>query len=204
MQMIDVMRRLAELDSTNPAVDTGVRIVQPNQNISVAGKVNKSQVEECGMMPMSMPMDKPHTPATLNISADSGEELGDMLGAIMQLAGLKNAEHDHDMDSMPAGDDIAQVSVEPEVDQTTSMRSMIDKLNPPGGDDEGDEETDEGQYNNSPNDPRDVPEFDAEESAHHENQPGAGHGRRTAQPNANPTAFESLMSEYKKFVAESE
>jgi len=199
--MIDVLKRLAELDATNPAVDTGVRIVQPNQNISV----NESQVDECGMMPMSM--DKPHTPATLNISADSGEELGDMLGAIMQLAGLKNAEadHDHGMDGMPA-DGIAQVSMEPEVDQTTNMRSMIDKLNLPGGEEGDDEETDEaksGPYDNSPNDPRDTPEFDSEEFAHHENQPGSGDtpdGK--ARSRFQPATFESLMAEYKQYVAE--
>ena len=45
MHMIDVMKRLAELDSKNPS------IVKENQ-----------QVEECGIMPemgMGMPMEKP-------------------------------------------------------------------------------------------------------------------------------------------------
>ena len=40
--MIDVLKRLAELDAANPAIDTSAMVVKPAQNISV----NESQVEE--------------------------------------------------------------------------------------------------------------------------------------------------------------
>jgi hypothetical protein len=126
-----------------------------------------------------------------------------MLKDIMQLAGMHQVEPSHlgiEQEPMALTAE-PMASVEPAHGDSDAevMRSVIDRMH---SDDE--EETDEGQYDNSPNDPRDVPEFDSEEFAHHENQPGAGFGRRTNQPNANPTAYESLMAEYKSFVAEAE
>ena len=114
--MIDVMKRLAELDATNP------NIVKESQQ----------PVEECGMMPM----EKPHTPATMNITANSGEELGDMLSALMQLAGVHKVGDEH-MGTEPKP---TTMTAEP------SMRSVIDKMH---GDTEivhgdGEEETEEG------------------------------------------------------------
>ena len=71
--MIDVLKRLAELDANNSNV------------------VYETKVSECGPMAMGgmeMPVvEEPKTPATLNITAGDGEELGNMLAAIMQLAG---------------------------------------------------------------------------------------------------------------------
>jgi hypothetical protein len=159
-------------------------------------------LEECGPMGM-MGTDRSSTPATINMTAASGSELTGMLKDIMQLAGVHQVEPGHlgiEQEPMALTAE-PMVSVEPvQGDSDTEvMRSVIDRMHT--GDEE---ETDEGQYDNSPNDPRDVPEFDAEEFAHHENQPGAGFGRRTNQPNANPTAYESLMAEYKEFVAEAE
>ena len=117
--MIDVMKRLAELDATNP------NIVKESQQ----------SVEECGMMPM----EKPHTPATMNITANSGEELGDMLSALMQLAGVHKVGDEH-MGAEPAP---TAMTSEP------SMRSVIDKLHGDDGDTEivhgdSEEETEEG------------------------------------------------------------
>jgi uncharacterized protein YcfJ len=116
MQMIDVMKRLAELDATNPNII----------------KESQQPVEECGMMPM----EKPHTPATMNITANSGEELGDMLSALMQLAGVHKVGDEH-MGTEPKP---TTMTAEP------SMRSVIDKMH---GDTEivhgdGEEETEEG------------------------------------------------------------
>lgn len=116
--MIDVMKRLAELDATNP------NIVKESQQ----------PVEECGMMPM----EKPHTPATMNITANSGEELGDMLSALMQLAGVHKVGDEH-MGAEPAP---TAMTSEP------SMRAVIDKLHGDDGDTEivhgSGEETEEG------------------------------------------------------------
>ena len=132
--MIDVMKRLAELDAKNP------NIVKENQ-----------QVDECGMMPevgMGMgSMDRPSTPATINMTAASGPELSGMLRDIMQLAGM-NAKDDSPMASPmaepmsapamalePAGDGMGPPSA------TDSMRSVLDKLHP--DDEEGGEEGDD-------------------------------------------------------------
>ena len=283
MQMIDVMKRLAELDSKNP------NIVK-----------ERTAIEECGMMPMpGMGMGGQHTPASINMTADSGSELTGMLRDIMQLAGMQKVGDEHlgvEPELMKlTPEPIAAVGpaiAEPLPSAADDMRSVIDKLHPDDeegndlgafqgdddkmtegamseihmelsqvvqdedysklsdlmsdsgpvgqylqhqideityktglhpdddfeeietqlmtrlkrdfGDDE--EETDEGQYDNSPADPNNVPAADADEYAHHENQPGAGQTSNGEKRQSNlPTAtFESLMKEYKSFIGESE
>jgi len=195
MQMIDVLKRLAELDANNP----NVQVVQENA------------VAECGMMPeMGMPsMERPSTPATINMTAGSGEELSDMLTTIMSLAGIAHKGHDAE----PMGDlpPPAEPEMGPESPADT-MRGVIDKLNTAGGEDdgeEGDEEkTDEeksGPYDSSPNNPRDVPAFDADQYAHQENQPGQGDRMDGDKPKAYAgmnEAVADLFAQYKKFVNE--
>jgi hypothetical protein len=202
MQMIDVLKKLAELDAQNP------NIVKEDSNL-----------EECGPMGM-MDASQPHTPASINITAGSGEELGDMLKTIMSLAGVHKVEPEHLGAEMPP----AVVTAEPVMgvdaghDQEGSagdiMRSMMDKMNPADDGEEieidgGDKETDEGaeqMYNNSPADPTDTPEFDSNEFAYQPNS-GDGNGengkkRTMAQPTA--TMEQQLMAEYKQFIGEAE
>ena len=110
------MKRLAELDANNPNV--------VNEN---------TQVAECG--PEGMMSSEPKTPATLNITAGSGEELGDMLNAIMQLAGVHKVTPDHlGTEHEPSQLTAAPVmGVGPAHDDNGDMRSMmnvVDKLNP--------------------------------------------------------------------------
>jgi hypothetical protein len=175
-------------------------------------------------------------PASINMTAGSGEELSDMLATIMQLAGVK--QHSAE-EPMPMGDEPAiALTAEPEMggDATSDMRSMIDKLNPMDGDDQGpdqggddvsvahgdvdndgdhdmddhnaekdEKETDEGQYDNSPSDPRKPPPFGANDFAHQENQQGAGNtssgqARQDNMPTA--TMEQQLMADYKKFISE--
>jgi len=202
MQMIDVMKRLAELDSKNPT------IVKENQ-----------QVEECGIMPeMGMGMEKPAMPASINMTAGSGEELSDMLATIMQLAGVKQHGAEEPMSDEP----MVALTAEPEMGGGDAMRSMMDKLNPEDdvraahGDIDGDgdhdmddheaekdeEEADEGQYDNSPADPRKPPPFGANDFARQENQPGQGDRMDGNMPKA--TMEQQLMADYKEFVAEAE
>ena len=221
--MIDVMKRLAELDSTNPTI------------------VKEGQVEEFSIMPNmgmmgSMP-ERPPMPASINMTAGSGEELSDMLATIMQLAGVKKYGQEEPMPM--AAEPAVALTAEPEMDAgdpTSDMRSMIDKLNPMGGDDQGpdqggddvsvshgdfdndgdhdmddhnaekdEKETDEGQYDNSPSDPRKPPPFGANQFANQENQSGGGNTSdgKTRQSNL-PTATmeQQLMSDYKKFISE--
>jgi hypothetical protein len=209
MQMIDVMKRLAELDSKNPNVVK-----------------ESTAIEECGMMPMPG-MGGQHTPASINMTADSGSELTGMLRDIMQLAGMQKVGAEHlGIEPEPmklTPEPIAAVGpaiAEPMSSAADDMRSVIDKLHSDdeegddlgafqGDDEEGDaddeEETDEGQYDNSPADPNNVPAADADEYAHHENQPGSGNTSNGEKRQSNlPTAtFESLMKEYKSFIGES-
>jgi hypothetical protein len=217
MQMIDVMKRLAELDSTNPTI------------------VKEGQVEEFSIMPNmgmmgSMP-ERPPMPASINMTAGSGEELSDMLATIMQLAGVKKygQEEPMPMDAEPA----VALTAEPEMDAgdpTSDMRSMIDKLNPMGGDDQGPdqggddvsvshgdfdndgdhdmddhnaekdkEETDEAQYDNSPSKRKPSP-FSANQFAHQENQ-FVGNKMDGTMPTA-ATMEQRLMADYKNFISE--
>ena len=220
--MIDVMKRLAELDKKNPT------IVKENQ-----------QVEECGIMPemgmMGGMPERPPMPASINMTAGSGEELSDMLATIMQLAGVKQHGAEEPMGAEPA----IALTAEPEMgagDPTSDMRSMIDKLNPMDGDDQGpeqgpeqggnddvsaahgdidndgdhdmddheaekdEEETDEGQYDNSPSDPRKPPPFGANQFANKENQPGQGDRMDGNMPKA--TMEQQLLADYRDFVSE--
>lgn len=223
--MIDVMKRLAELDAKNP------NIVKESQT-----------VEECGPMGMmdGMGMDKPSTPASMNITAGSGDELANMLATIMQLAGVKKLEPS-DIGAEPEGGDMLTSEPEIEVDvepmgSTDDMRSMIDKLNPMDGDDEGgaddvskahgdldndgdhdmddhekekddEEETDEDMWNNSPKPKTEGPGAFAAHGDMSKNSPGGGdvpkdHESRPRVRNQPTATFENLMSEYKKFVSE--
>jgi hypothetical protein len=184
MQMINLMKRLADLDSTNP------NVVKESQ-----------QVEECGMMPEEMGMmggmGAPHTPASINMTAGSGEELGNLLKDIMSLAGM--SQHSEPEMGEPAPQTLEPMGGQ---DATTTMRSVIDKLHPETGDDdsgeEGPEEVDE--YDNTPADPNDKNEFDANQYSVQQNQPGQGDRMDGNMPKA--TMEQQLMADYKEFIGE--
>lgn len=119
--MIDVMKRLAELDSNNPNVVKASQEQKFNGNNAVTG-LNKytgetvvteqisiaelqrlsglnEGIAECGMpsimggpSPMGM-QQKPSASFSLNASAASGDEVASMLTQIMNLAGVKDAGH---------------------------------------------------------------------------------------------------------------
>jgi hypothetical protein len=265
MQMIDVLKRLAELDAKNTNV------------------VKEGQVQECGPMGMmdSMPgimAEKPSIPAnfSINASAASGNEVADMMSQILTLAGLHKVGGD-DLGAEPQGavvtaepvTAVGPMAAEPITTSADSMRSVLDKLNPepvgdeggeelgpfqhdsdnPEGDEEeetdeglmgaalggvaggvltktpagamtgaeigsdiqdalsGDkeEETDEGQYDNSPADTEPAEPFSANQFAHQENQPGSGETSNGEKRQSNlPTAtYENLMKAYKQFIGES-
>ena len=205
--MIDVLKRLAELDSQNP------NIVKENLGLDECGPM--------GMMGGMAGMDKPSTPATINITAGSGEELSDMLGAIMKLAGVHSVEPHHmGMEPEPmtlTAEPVAAVG--PAASAGDEMRSVIDKMHDAGGDDEegdeeGDEEeTDEGmdEYGipgvaTTPNRPDAHKAFQANQFADQPNQPGSGktHNGEKRQSNLPTATFEGLMAEYREFVNESQ
>ncbi len=215
MKMIDVMKRLAELDAQNPS------IVKENADIA-----------ECGMMPemgMGMgAMEKPSTPATINMTAGSGEELGNLLKDIMSLAGMNKVEPEQ------LGVEPAPMSMSPEPaiaisggSPADNMRSVIDKLNPDsdeGGDNvsqshgdldnDGDHDMDDhnkekkepvDEYDNDPADSQPKQPFDANQYAHQENQPGQGDRMDGDRPKAYADMNEAaadLFAQYKQFVNE--
>ena len=130
MQMIDVLKRLAELDAKNPNVEKTM--------------VKESTVAECGMMPMpgmgimSSPS-HPHVAAnySINATAATGDEVANMLTQIMTLAGVHKVGDEH----MGAEPPAAVMTMEPSAGD--SMRSVIDKMNPDAdeiGGEEGEEE----------------------------------------------------------------
>ena len=257
MQMIDVLKRLAELDATIPAIDTGAAVVKPVQG------VNLSECGPMGMMDGMSGMSQPHTPASINMTAATGDELSGMLKDIMSLAGINKGDTGG-MDRMGVADEpmmalTAEPEVGPEVGAPQSstdgevMRSVLDKLNPEDGEETDGEENPFGGDDNQgsddvskahgdidndgdhdaadhaaekpePQNGADDQEDDKKETDenyegpqyptsygqdgigpnNHENQPGTGKGRHTAQPQGNPSAFESLMKEYKSFIGEAE
>jgi hypothetical protein len=210
MEMINVLKRLAELDAANPNVQQVQRT-----------KVSESTlVDECGMMASDMqPSSTPRTPASIHITANDGQELSGMLQDIVQLAGLKQ----QGVDNMGA-DDSQVLSTTPVVGISSpaanDMRAVIDKLNPDdmGSDDTDDvdaepddsgDEDDEEQleaYDNSPSDPSSAQSYDADALAYHPNPPGAANGRGlTSNPRGVPTMEEveqQLYSAYQRYLNE--
>lgn len=143
--MIDLMKRLAELDAQNPNI---VKEQPVTENL-----------DECGMMGG---MSQPHMPASINMTADSGAELTGMLKDIMQLAGQPMQEPMGGEEPLSVSLPAASTSLEPvdsepdsSMSPADSMRSVIDKLNPMDQDSEDDGEEDDqekvNEYDNEPN-----------------------------------------------------
>lgn len=188
--MIDVLKRLAELDDKNP------NIVKES-----------TQVDECGMMPdmgmMSAGHEHPPIPAniSLNASGASGEEVADILSTIMTLAGVhKVGPADLGIHGDADEEPLIGTPEGPAPTAGDEMRSVIDKLNP------DDEETDE-TVDNTGADPQPPHAHDSNEFARQENPDGGDRMDGTM-----PKAFVSktmeqitkdLMSDYQQFIQES-
>ena len=155
--MIDVLKRLEELDAKNPNIDNplaaGTKIKSPvaeeiaqlpdltdlNELKALSGV---KPVNECGMMDMGS---SHQTPASfsINASAATGDEVAGMLTQIMNLAGVHKVGSDH----MPDKDNLSVLTAEPGIKGTPSsdtaadaMRATLDKLNEPGDDDQPEDE----------------------------------------------------------------
>ena len=90
MQMIDVLKRLAELDSSNAQVENKLATVESLMTVSNGAD---SPVNECGGM--GMMAGPSHSPASINMTANSGEELSNMLKSIVSLAGIDKGDDSH-------------------------------------------------------------------------------------------------------------
>lgn len=250
MQMLDVLKRLAELDADNPRIynDTPTLNQQGvaedkgdmdndakderdseewRQNRDQAIKksmakediVDEEQVDECGMMPAMGSMNDHHTPASINITADSGDELSAMLRDIMTLAGRDHHDHADDMGmAEPMGDMPPPAEVDTDsgddmgIDEPTMMRSMIDKLNPgddEGGDqdgDQGDDQDDVKEYDNTPDQQTSgyssMTPTGNDLSSKGDNEASKVNGGGNPYSRTMEDIESSLFQEYKKFINE--
>lgn len=124
--MIDVLKRLAELDEKNP------NVVNPqSQKTKQKQQVKESApVAECGPMGMMGGMDRPSTPASfsINASAADGQEVSQMLRDIMNLAGVHKSDS---ADSMPMDKEPVTGADDHVPDDKELMRAMLDTMNEP-------------------------------------------------------------------------
>jgi hypothetical protein len=116
MQMIDVMKRLAELDSTNP------NIVKEDANLA-----------ECGPMGMMGGMEPNRPPASfsINASAADGDEVAGMLSQIMNLAGVHKTDAGGEEPVMGNEPTMGDEGPQYTPNDNEIMRSMLDTLNGP-------------------------------------------------------------------------
>ena len=147
MQMINVLKRLAELDAGNPRVDTTAMIA--TESLHTQSEVAESKIDECGMMPPPPAM--PHTPASINITAGSGDEITDMLKAIVSLAGVQEPAQAH-VDMVGTGglahpEHGGELSGSHGADDMAKTISIIDSMNAEEMPEEGIEDR---VYDNSP------------------------------------------------------
>jgi hypothetical protein len=262
MNMIDVIKRLAQLDAKNTNMaedvssnigmrdeDAAKKIAQklmgmPNINrgniddhvskyLKMVGKnptdlkylstLVMSELEDanmledqgvaegssaCGMSPMP-DMAHPHTPASVNITAGSGEELSNMLKDIMSLAGVHKVEP-HELGAEPEPITLTaepMTVMGPAASAGDEMRAVIDRIN--GVHDQDAREGAVPSIDNTPTGVDDIPDMDTDAmiDTGRMNQDPAGHpgvGDRMDgdRPRAFATMEESLMDEYKRFVAE--
>ena len=149
--MINVLKRLAELDSQNPNVTTANPKMSANaaveavqQTLSEELSVEslrylsgvKQTLDECGMYPegMGMAPSMPSTPASFSINATAadGDEVANMLSQIMTLAGAGKVGPEH----MPVDKTPNVMTTLPSLSQANQsgndeMKRMIDMMNEP-------------------------------------------------------------------------
>ena len=105
--MINVLKRLAELDSSKSQTNNKMKNVESLMTVSNSPEVDPVseitrlaglRVNECGMMeipesPIAVaPPAQPHSPASINVSANTGDEVSDMLRSLMAMSGLDKSE----------------------------------------------------------------------------------------------------------------
>jgi hypothetical protein len=232
MKMINVMQRLADLDATNPNVVSEANKTEETTSPIQGGQKKEKTMEnlnleslrylagvkdtiaECGMMGGG-------SPASINITAGSGQELTGMLKDIMNLAGVNKVEPHHmPLDNPDAGPSTV-ISAPPmsaaaghKMDPNVEMHKLMaivgepeqdqDSMNAGDHDGEGDEEKmgedNDRMYDTSPDekvmgDP--MAQFGDINSGDHRQ-------RQAGLPIAKPmeTTFKQLMADYEQFIAE--
>ena len=164
----------------------------------------RKTIEECGIMTASPTTGRPHSPATINVTADSGPELTGMLRDIMGLAGVHKVEPHHmPVISTPPGPSAVAAPAD-----GPSMKDLVGMFREEEPEVVQDSMNDKNRpYDSSPH-----------EQEHEGNWPLDGdqdnnlvankdamvdrNRMADAQSNPAPTA-EGLFIEYKKFISES-
>jgi hypothetical protein len=234
MKMINVMQRLADLDAVNPNVVNETNKSKKEKTSPVRGGQKKEKtmenlnleslrylsglkntIAECGMMGSG------GQPASINITAGSGQELTGMLKDIMNLAGVSKVEPHHmPIDSPDAGPSTV-ISAPPmdgamghKTDPNVEMHKLMaivgepdrdqDSMNSGEPDGEGDEEK-MGEDNNRMYDSSPQEKEMGDPMAQFGDKPsGDRRPRQAGLPSANPmeTTFKQLMADYEQFIAE--
>lgn len=198
---MDSLRLLAGM--TNKLKEHGIQTANP---------YGKTTLKECGPTGMmGMDMDKPSTPASISVTAGSGDELGNMLKTIMSLAGVKPVtQNDMPVDHGASAPMPPQMGGEPDMKGlidivTDEPESEFDTMNDieDDGDEEvmpsgteGDEEEEDEGYDNTPhpNMKQDgVRQFGDVDNNFQNSQVGR---------NVKQTTAESLYADLQKFMTE--
>lgn len=152
----------------------------------------KKTIQECGI-----PMSAPHSPASVNITAGSGQELASMLKDIMNLAGV-HKDHAASTEVLPGNEPTDQL--QNTTMQHPSMHELIKVVDMPQEEMIQDSMNDDQRmYDNSPD----------EEGKAAGNWPLDGDqdnnlsaAKDVVVDRNKVTTAESLMAEYKKFISE--
>lgn len=195
--MINVLKRLAELDSANPRVE---KTMTQEQSLTTLSNIEgTSQVNEC--FPMGTMA--PHAPATLSMTASSGQELSGMLRDIMSLAGVSSQPSHQEIElsaphvvTFDHGGDLSH-------DMGKAI-SIIDSMNTP------DEDAMEGQedriYDNSPDEEIEAHDYGDKQVKPKPKEPlkknGGGNPYEPTQKSLSRIEAE-LHNAWKKYVSES-
>jgi len=168
--------------------DNVAGIVKPKEIVALH---ESKQLDECGMMPSSS-----NTTASLSINATAGngQEVANMLAAIMNLAGVK-----------PVSGDMLGTGATPPMPIVKAIdiisRGDSDSMNHTH-DHEGEEPLIgmEEEYANTPEDPTEVPELDTNKLAYQPNAVDVGDRMDGTMPKGFPQMTkESLLQAYNQF-----
>ena len=177
-KMIDVLKRLAELDAGNP------NVINPQ-----VVKESADSLAECGGMAPTP------SHASINITANSGEEVSGMIKSLMGLAGISPAHASVEQEPVTAiGVDVAD---EPNMNSMKDLINAIDSAEEP----EMAEDSMNRPYDNSPDEEigqDGVRQFgDINSGDHRDRQKGLP----VAKP-VDESVVDKLFREYREFVAE--
>jgi hypothetical protein len=199
MEMTNILKKLTKLDAGNPYAGAKLTVDSPLVTVSNVYE-NIQPVEECG--DSTGPV-TPHTPASINITANSGDEVANMIKSLVSLAGVSST-------SSPVAKEIELSS--PHVADTDSddMMKLIGAVDRIGGESDDDydvviDQADESMYLNSPDEivePHDYGDKQVTPKPQGLKQRVGDNPYKVASESIDAMA-DKLMSEYRQFVNES-